>query len=404
MSAGRKRAGALAILCLILALTACAKVPVPETSQKASALPSQTTESGTTRPSKSDGTKATRPPKEAPSDDGWQTLEPLVIRAAARAHDRKMQDGRAFAGTPAQALTLRARTLLAAREEQLTRWPNEDGSWTVLLKLAMEDGWEEAACRIDPAETAVPLSAKYEFVTAAVEENGTVTVRFDRDGAQFRGEDYQKIYQFELETDYEISGCFGQYTDLFLGNIGVDLEPYLFLRTADGTLEYVDLFRCALYGTFVSGGPVYGVRNVTDLYEKSVQMEGYGYTTVCARDASGQEWDLFEQVAASDQAPEALSALFRDGEDPDTWLRLFGESGAEARADGRHFTGFPLRLGSNEDGMLYALEFWDDTGAETSGVYALVPENNRLSVTLLSGESPFGLTIGQCRHLVAQDE
>lgn len=408
MSAGRNRV--LMVLCLALALTACARTPEP--SPTTSGWPSRTTEgptegsteSGGTRPSKSNGAKATRPPKEAPTDDEWQTLELLVIRAAARAHDRKMQDGRAFAGTPAQALTLRARTLLAAQDERLPRWSNGDGSWTVLLKLAVEDGWEETACRIDPAETAVPLSVQYAFITADVDSDGTVTVRFDRGGDPFRGEDYQKIYGFDLERNYEISGCFGQYSALFLGNIGVDLTPYLFLLTADGTLEYVDLFRCARYGTFVCGGPVYGVRNVTDLYAKPVQMEDYRYETVCARDAAGREWDLSEQIIALDQVPEALTATFRDCEDPDTWLRPFGEYGAQARANGSAYTGFPLRLGIDGDGMIYALEFWDENGREQSGVCALMPGNDILSVTLLSGESPFGLTIGQCRYLFAQDE
>lgn len=411
MSAGKNRGRALAALCLTLALTACVRAPEPETSQTTSDRPSQTTEGLTegstesgTRPSKSGGTRTTRPPKEAPADEDRQTWELAVLRAAARAHDRKMQDGRAFAGTPAQALTLRARTLAAAREERPDRTDNGDGSWTVSLHLATEEGWEETACRIDPAETAVPLSVQYAFITAAMDAHGTVTVRFDRGGDPFRGEDYQKIYGFDLEGNYEISGCFGQYSALFLGNIGVDLTPYLFLLTAEGTLEYVDLFHCARYGTFVCGGPVYGVRNVTDLYAKPVQMEGYRYETVCARDAAGREWDLSEQIIAMDQVPEALTATFRDCEEPDTWLRPFGEYGAQARANGGAYTGFPLRLGIDGDGMIYALEFWDENGREQSGIYALVPENGVLTLKLRSGKGPFGLAADQSRYLIAQGE
>lgn len=184
----------------------------------------------------------------------WEKLEPAFLRAAVREHDSMMQaqDMEFTDGLIADTLALRAQSTLAAQDAALPFYPNGDGTLTVYLNLASYAGagWIQQAFIVDPKEQATPLSASYEFITAGIDANGAVTVEYHEDGDTFSGVDYQRIHGFAFDTPYTVRGCFGAYTDMFIGNIGSDFEPYLFLLTENGMLEYVDLFRCARYETY----------------------------------------------------------------------------------------------------------------------------------------------------------
>ena len=69
------------------------------------------------------------------------------------------------------------------------------------------------------------------------------------------------------------------------------------------------------------------------------------------------------------------------------------------RAATRPTPASPLRLGLSEDGMIYALDFWDDAGGETLSICALLPGNGMLALTQLAGGSPFGLSAGETLYL-----
>ena len=335
----------------------------------------------------------------------WQTLEPALIRTAAREHDRMMQaqDVEFTNDLIADTLALRAQSILAAQDAELPLYPNGDGTLTVYLNLATYAGagWMQTACIVDPNEKAVPLSTGYEFVTAAVDADGVVTVTYHEDGEEFSGRDYQNIYGFAFDTPYTIRGCFGSYTDLFIGNVGSSFEPYLFLKTEDGTLEYVDLFRCARYETYVCGGPIYGITGVTALSAGIEEKPDYSYATVYAQDSSGKTHDLLKTLYLSDGLPYDLQADFGCEDDSGTWcsLSLDVMDGIYAQSGEKSYTGFPLRLGMSEDGMIYALDFWDDAGSETLSICALLPGNGMLVLTQLTGCSPYGLSSGETLYL-----
>ena len=323
----------------------------------------------------------------------WDALEPALIRTAARKHDRMMQaqDMEFTNDLIADTFALRAQSVLAAQDAALPLYPNEDGTLTVYLNLATYAGagWMQTACVVDPNEKAIPLSASYEFVTAEVTADGAVTVTCHEDGDEFSGRDYQSIYGFAFDTPYTIRGCFGCYTDLFIGSVGSSFEPYLFLRTEDGTLEYVDLFRCVRYETYVCGGLLYGISGVTALFAGIEEKPDYSYATVYALDRSGKTHDLLETVYLSDGLPYEMQADFGCEGADGAWcsLSLDAMDGIYAQSGDTSYTGFPLRLGLSEDGMIYALDFWDDAGSETLSICALLPGNGMLMLTQLAGGS-----------------
>ena len=124
------------------------------------------------------------------------------------------QDAEFTSAMVADTLALRAQSILAAQDAALPFYPNDDGTLTVFLNLATYAGagWAQKTCVIDPKETAIPLSASYEFATAELTEDGAVTVTFHEDGVEFSGRDYQNIYGFAFDTPYTVRGCFGSYT------------------------------------------------------------------------------------------------------------------------------------------------------------------------------------------------
>ena len=337
----------------------------------------------------------------------WETLEPLLIRASVQANDHRMQrqDADYNNNSIADALALRAESALAAQDGRLPLYPDGDGTLSVYLNLAAGtgSGWEQVMCQIHPGEKFKTLSADYEFITAAVDGDGNVTVEYHKGGEAFLGADYQRIYGFEFDRAYSVAGCFGRYRSLFLGSLGSVFEPYLFLLTEDGTLEYVDLFRCARYGTYICGGPLYGVTGVTELSEGLVEREDYSYATVYAQDTSGRKHDLLETVYLFDGLPADLAKTFWVSGNEDSWLSLDAIDGIQARvSDGStdtHYTGFPLRLGMSGDGMVYALDFWDESGQEMLCICALTPGNGALVMRQLSGVNPFGIKTGGTLYL-----
>ena len=110
----------------------------------------------------------------------WDALEPALVRAAAREPDQmtQAQDVAFTDDLIAATLALRAQSVLAAQDASLPLYPTADGTLTVYLNLATYAGagWMQTACVVDPKEPAIPLSASYEFVTAAVDADGAVTV------------------------------------------------------------------------------------------------------------------------------------------------------------------------------------------------------------------------------------
>lgn len=334
----------------------------------------------------------------------WESFAPLVLKSAVREHDRLMQaSGAEFTRELiADTLSSRSKAARAASFASMPFYPNADGTLSVYLSLPTSAGagWTVKHAIIDPNVKATPLSASYEFITAEVDENGVITVEYSSGGDEFSGLDYQRIYGFKLDTPYTVDGCFGDYKELYIGNIGSDFEPYLLLLTEAGTLEFVDLFSCARYGEYVCGGPVYGIQGVVSLSSGIVEGGNFYYATVYARDAAGTEHDLLETLYLYGAIPGGMARQFAADEDGASYEIALGEEDgvrtlvSDAAGD-RRCTGFPTYLGMNAEGLIFELNFWDEAAHDDNAVCALWAEDGLLSLTLLSGESPFGLAPGE---------
>lgn len=89
-----------------------------------------------------------------------------------------------------------------------------------------------------------------------------------------------------------------------------------------------------------------------------------------------------------------------DGEDG-TWYSLSFDAvdGIHAQVSNgdtaTNYTGFPLRLGMRESGLIYALDFWDEAGGEELSICALQPGNGMLVMQHLTGGSRLGCVRGK---------
>lgn len=337
----------------------------------------------------------------------WEELQPWLIRAAAQASDRMMAYESGFdAGFAAQALAMRAQSVTAAANMPVQFYPNGDGTLTAYVPLCTYAGagWVHMPAVIDLSRRFQTLSCRSGFITAAVTEDGGVEIRYEKGGDIFSSEDYRSLYGFEYGRAYQVEGCFGTYKDIFIGNIGSGYEPYLFLLTEENTVEYIDIFLCARYDTYICGGPAYGLDSIEGFREGMAQEPDYSYQTVFAVDAAGGEHDLSWNVYLSGAMPYNMQADWADGSGS-AWCRLsFDElEGCAAQAAGGehavNYRGFPIRIGMNEAGLVYALDLWDDNGQGSLSICALLPAEEMLCVELISGDALFGLTPGECRYM-----
>lgn len=153
----------------------------------------------------------------------------------------------------------------------------------------------------DNSNVSTPISAgssalecEYEYVKAILKDNVlTVTILPGSSADQYLGTDNSLKYN----NPYPVSGLEGKYKDIFVGSMGTDVSPFVFILTEQGTVECVPVGNVLLEwenGTqesdpvFTSIGELPGVSNITSFYEGAVS----GYTTVFAVADDGTDIDL----------------------------------------------------------------------------------------------------------------
>ena len=145
------------------------------------------------------------------------------------------------------------------------------------------------------------------------------------------------------------------------------------------------------YFDFAAGKRLSG-EDVLARIELSWEKPDYSYATVYALDSSGVKHDLANGFGC-------------DGEDG-TWYSLSFDAvdGIHAQVSNgdtvTNYTGFPLRLGMRESGLIYALDFWDEAGGEELFICALQSGNGMLVMQHFTGGSPFGLRPGETIYLL----
>lgn len=145
------------------------------------------------------------------------------------------------------------------------------------------------------------------------------------------------------------------------------------------------------YFDFAAGKRLSG-EDVLARIELSWEKPDYSYATVYALDSSGVKHDLANGFGC-------------DGEDG-TWYSLSFDAvdGIHAQVSNgdtvTNYTGFPLRLGMRDSGLIYALDFWDEAGGEELFICALQSGNGMLVMQHFTGGSPFGLRPGETIYLL----
>ena len=172
------------------------------------------------------------------------------------------------------------------------------------------------------------LHGQDEWFSCDVSADGEVTVRALTDYVTPDGAvTYQTMkewYELGDKTEFAVSGCYSDYIKLYMGSVGQDYAPYVFLLTEEGVVEYIDVLAGARSGEMVNGGPLYGVNGIIRFesgtaYDTEYQSE---YTTVYGVTRSGERTDLMQAVAGI--RPLNISPLLGSfaSEQTGTWFSI----------------------------------------------------------------------------------
>ena len=172
------------------------------------------------------------------------------------------------------------------------------------------------------------LHGQDEWFTCDVSADGEVTVRALTDyvtpDGGLRYEDVKDWYALGDKTAFTVTGCYSDYIKLYMGSVGQDYAPYVFLLTEEGVVEYIDVLTGARSGEMVNGGPLYGVNGIVRFesgtaYDTEYQSE---YTTVYGITRSGERTDLMQAIAGI--RPLSISPLLGSfaSEQTGTWFSI----------------------------------------------------------------------------------
>ena len=226
------------------------------------------------------------------------------------------------------------------------------------------------------------------------------------------------------DKDLTVGGLYSSYTKIFCGEIGEADEPFVFLLTQEGWVEYIDVLSCLSCGYFCGGGPVLGVTNVKafDLDDEPQFAPGIDayYIDAYAVTAGGERLPLFDTVSfQSYTIPQKLqnSAWWNDetggaltlseGNGDNFNYCAFRETGSVSV----EIHGTLNYLGMTEKGMVYAYRLWGafSNGPGLTGVVAFDQRSqfngddyeSTLTVTELGGTPLLGEQTGDTTFLMS---
>ena len=172
------------------------------------------------------------------------------------------------------------------------------------------------------------LHGQDEWFTCDVSADGAVTVRaltdyVTPDGAMT----YQTMkewYELGDKTEFAVSGCYGDYIKMLMTSIGQDYDPYVFLLTENGNVEYIDVISGAQCGTMVNGGPLFGINGIVRFETGTAYDAEYGaeYATVYGVSRDNEKFNLMEAVWNT--APLSIPSMVGSfvSEETGTWFEI----------------------------------------------------------------------------------
>ena len=297
-----------------------------------------------------------------------------------------------------------------------------DNSFTAFHPVGSVAGadwyYREMSGQIVPNEWADGKAPRsdYSFVSAVLTGEGAA-VRFTRhEGGMFDSEEYRPYVGFSYNTDYPIAACYGEYQDIFVGTFGNGMAPYVFLLTKGGTVEYADIFGGFDNGFLCSGGPLYGLHDITR-FENGEREGGYeeGYQTVYAVDQNGERYDLAGRITpmanampfpvTGDWYAEVRHGVDGGGSYTSSYFLSFSKNGFTSIENFMEdmedlsidYGGYCTYLGMTEQGMIYLFNLYNSNGDVRGGTFLLDfydSENDLLRVIPVSGVNLFDAAEG----------
>lgn len=292
----------------------------------------------------------------------------------------------------AEMLLRRAETLAMAYDRNrylLSIYLDEDGTIGAYLPVYSTGAgmWVEQECFPDMDWVCQAQEAEAGFIHASCRPDGIVEIWYS---SEFGSRKPKALYGFEYNKKYEVEGCYGRYTDLVFQKDAPDSGiPYLFLLTKDHTVEYVDVFRCMKYGTYICGGPLYGHNDILSLEADPDDGRIYGVRQ------DGSRVDLADEIHPF-SIPVSLAETWEDSWDLWSGSLSIDEDGNVQEHCSNHgqessHEGRLERIGVSTEGLIYASSKENEPGYD-SPVYGFQRSDlNSIFLTYLSGPDVFGL-------------
>ena len=250
------------------------------------------------------------------------------------------------------------------------------------------------------------LHGQDEWFTCDVTATGEVTVRALTDYVTTDGAvTYQTMkewYELGDQTEFTVSGCYGDYIKMLMTSVGQDYAPYVFLLTEDGSVEYIDVISGAQCGTMANGGPLYGVNEIVKFeigtaYDPDFEAE---YTTVYAVSRNNEKFNLVEAIHNADPMglPNLIGSYVSDY--TGTWFEIcedqpnfyIGEYRNETQEPATWDSGITY-LGMDDRGWICSISLYRmDVGRAQRETVAMMPTDyGGFYVRHIGGESLLNL-------------
>ena len=263
------------------------------------------------------------------------------------------------------------------------------------------------------------LHGQDEWFTCDVTATGEVTVRALTDYVTTDGAvTYQTMkewYELGDQTEFTVSGCYGDYIKMLMTSVGQDYAPYVFLLTEDGSVEYIDVISGAQCGTMANGGPLYGVNEIVKFeigtaYDPDFEAE---YTTVYAVSRNNEKFNLVEAMHNADPMglPNLIGSYVSDY--TGTWFEIcedqpnfyIGEYRNETQEPATWDSGITY-LGMDDRGWICGISLYRmDVGRAQRETVAMMPTDyGGFYVRHIGGESLLNLPKGESVWFQMTDE
>ena len=250
------------------------------------------------------------------------------------------------------------------------------------------------------------LHGQDEWFTCDVTATGEVTVRALTDYVTTDGAvTYQTMkewYELGDQTEFTVSGCYGNYVKMLMTSVGQDYAPYVFLLTEDGSVEYIDVISGAQCGTMANGGPLYGINEIVKFeigtaYDPDFEAE---YTTVYAVSRNNEKFNLVEAIHNADPMglPNLIGSYVSDY--TGTWFEIcedqpnfyIGEYRNETQEPATWDSGITY-LGMDDRGWICSISLYRmDVGRAQRETVAMMPTDyGGFYVRHIGGESLLNL-------------